>query len=222
VYLLDHPPAVTWDTDEPAPVTIDGRAHGDIDAGTPLDLGAIAHTTGVHRIEIADREITVELAARGPRAAIATIGYDLDTATVRPSAGPLTAGATWVITGAVCAPPDPPGPSGLTVRYRTPVDVIDADGRKRNLAPPPPAAWLAHVGLKPDGPWEIPGADRVVWVCVDGARKQVIAQQPVDVPITDDALDIADWYAGAHVVDRTGGGAAERWQRLQDALADEP
>jgi hypothetical protein len=196
VWLLDHPPRITCDLPEPAPVTVDDRAYGDIEPEQVLDLEVIAHRPGVHHVDIGEQRLTVELVSRGPRHGIGTLGFDGDPRRVLAGAQPVDAGT---------------------------LPRVDVDGIKRNLAPPPPAAWLEHVGLPADGPWEIPEPSRVAWLCVDApGRRFVVARTAVDVPVTDDVLDVVDWYADIdRIVDRSDGRARERWQRLLDALEDD-
>jgi hypothetical protein len=220
VWLLDHPPRISCDLPEPAPVSIDERAHGDIEPQRMLDLEAIAHRPGVHHVDVGEQRLTVELAARGRRDGFGSLGFDANPRRVLAGAQPVSASTSPHVIGAVVEPPGEPGELPLMVRYRCPVDVIDLDGTKRNLAPPPPAAWLRHVGLPADGPWEISDPSRVAWLCVDApGRRFVVARAPVDVPLTEDVLDIIDWYADVtQIVDRSDGRAHERWQRLLAAL----
>ena len=224
VWLLDHPPAIAADLPEPAPVSIDGAAHGDIEPDQMLELDSIAHRQGVHRVEVGEQQMTVELAAHGPRDGIGGLAFDADPR--RLHAGPRSTAdiADTRVSGPLVTPreDDDTVPQALIVRYRCTVDVIDTDGSTRNLGPPAPAAWLDHVGLPQDGPWEIPGADRVAWLCVDApGRKFVVAHQADDVPVTDDVLDVVEWYLDAEqLIDRSGGGAEARWQQLRHALEE--
>ena len=222
VWLLDHPPLVHAGVSEPAPVTLDGRAHGYIEPGHALELAAIAHQPGVHELTVGAQTVTVELAVHGPRTSTGSLAFDTDARRVHAGASPIDPGrpGPWIVGAALEPAPPATASRALIVRYRATVDVIELDGSVRKLAPPPQAAWLAHVDLPQDGPWAIPDADRVVWVCVDiPQRKLVVAHRAVDVPLTDAVLDCAEWYADARpVVDRTDGRAAERWQRLLDAL----
>ncbi|MGI8872843.1 MAG: hypothetical protein ACR2KP_00670 [Egibacteraceae bacterium] len=220
VWLLDHPPAIVADVPEPAPVTIDGTAHGDIETGRPLTLEQIASRPGIHQIDVGEQRLTVELAARGPRTGIGELGFDLDPRYVHAGAGPLRETDSASVIGPLTSPPPSPAAElPMIVRYRCDVDAIDSDGTVRALAPPPPTPWLEHVGLPADGPWPIPDPSRVVWLCVNAAAgKFVVAWQAFDVPTSDDVLDTVDWYADAmRIVDRSGGGATERWQRLLHA-----
>jgi hypothetical protein len=217
VWLLDHPPALVADVPEPAPVSIDDHAHGDIEPGRQLTLEQIAGHPGVHHIDVGEQCLTVELAARGARAGIGGLGFDLDPRRVHAGAGPLPRGESLRVTGPLTEPaPATPGELPLIVRYRCPVDVIDIDGTVRSLAAPTPAAWLEQVGLPADSPWPIPNPSRVVWLCVDAAAgKFVVARQAVDVPLNEDVLDTVEWYASARrIVDRSDGHGAERWRRL--------
>jgi hypothetical protein len=221
VWLVDHPPALLADLPERARVLVNGASHGAIEPDQSLSLDRIAHTPGVHTVEIGEQELVVELVERGGRRGIGSLAFDGDPRRI--VAGPRSAqtisGAK--ITGPLITPPaEDLQPAAIIVRYRCTVEVIDADGAVRNLGPPGPAAWLDHVGLSQDAPWEIPDAEGVAWVCVDApGRKFVVANQPVDVPATDDVLDVVEWYADAQrIVDRSGGGAQERWQRLLAAL----
>ena len=220
VWLADHPPQIIADLLEPAPVSVDGVAHGDLEAGRALGLQGIAGRPGVHHVDVGAQRVTVELAARGTREQIGSLAIDLDPLRVHAGARPLADAARYVI-GPVTLPPaaDPSTP-GLIVRYRCGVDIIDVDGTVRTLGPPPPAAWLEHVGLPQEGPWEIADAGRVAWLCVNAASgKVIVAQQAVDVEPTDDVLDVVEWYAqAARIVDRSDGNAPARWQRLLDAL----
>lgn len=223
VWLLDHPPQITADVPEPAPVTINGHARGDIDSGRPLTLDVIAGHPGVHRVEVGEQELTVELVARGKRDGVGTLGFDADPRRVHAGAQPLRANVGQRIIGPLVLPtPVDAAPASLIVRYRATVDVIDDDGSVRSLGPPTPAAWLDHVGLPQDGPWEIPDADHAVWLCVDvPARKFVVAHRPVDVPLTDDVLGVVEWFADAQrIIDRSDGHATRRWQRLLTAIED--
>jgi hypothetical protein len=224
VWLLDHPPAVICDLPEPAPVSIDDRAHGDLEPGERLALDAIAHAAGVHHVDVGEQRLTVELVDHGPRVGTGSLGVDGDPRRVFAGARRLDGARGARITGAIVDPPQPTSELPLMVRYRSPVDVIDVDGTTRNLAPPTPAAWLDHVGLPQDGPWAIEHPARVAWVCVDvPGRRFIVARTAVDVPVTDDVLDVVDWYGpGVQIVDRSDGRAAERWQRLVAALEAEP
>jgi len=221
VWLLDHPPNITADLPEPVPVTLDGISYGEIEPQQVIALDRIAHQPGMHSIEIGEQELTIELAARGQRAGVGSLAFDLDERRVY--AGPTSEGAAADRSAAgplISPPPACEAARSLIVRYRSTVDVIDIDGTVRNLAPPVPAAWLNHVGLPEDGPWEIPEADQVVWVCVDiPGRKFVIAHQAADVPVTDDVLSIVEWHADTQrIVDRSDGRAEQRWQRLTAAV----
>jgi hypothetical protein len=221
VWLLDHPPAIAADLPEPAPVTIDGDAHGDIEPGQILTLDRIAQRPGVHHVEVGEQELVIELAERGSRTGIGSLAFDGDPRRLSAGPGPAERIAATRICGPLIYPPPGRDPaSGVIVRYRCTVDIIDTDGTVRNLGPPPPAAWLDHVGLPQDGPWEIADAYRVVWLCVDApGRKFIVAHQAVDVPVNDDVLAIVDWYADAQrVIDRSDGTGAERWRRLVSAL----
>ncbi|MGI8729299.1 MAG: hypothetical protein ACR2LK_04815 [Solirubrobacteraceae bacterium] len=222
VWLVDHPPLIVADVPEPAPVSIDGAAHGDLESDRPLHLDVIAHAPGVHHVDVGEQRVTIELAARGPRDGAGSLAVDLDPRRVHAGAAPAT-GMARSVSGPLTSPlAAESGEPGLIVRYRSPVDVIDTDGTIRALGPPAPAAWLEHVGLPQTGPWEIPEPSRVAWLCVDSARgKTVIAREAVDVPVTDDVLAVVDWYAAAQVVDRSDGHAAKRWQRLLDALDED-
>jgi hypothetical protein len=220
VWLLDHPPAIAADLPEPAPVTVDGAAHGDIEPGGQVTLEPIAHVRGTHRIDVGEQKLVVELADCGRREGIGSLAFDADPRRIH---GGVTARDTidgTAVCGPQVTPLTPPPSRSLIVRYRCTVDVIDIDGTRRSLGPPAPAAWLEHVGLPQDGPWEIPGADRVAWLCVDVPGRQfIVAHQAVDVPVTDDVMDVVEWYSSAtQIVDRTGGGADVRWQRLRRAL----
>ena len=220
VWLLDHPPQIVADLPEPAVVSIDDVAHGDLESDRPLSLESIAHDAGIHHVDVGEQRLTVELAARGFRVGIGSLVVDLDP---RRMLGAAASGdMTRCVSGPLMSPlADDSGEPGLIVRYRSPVDVIDADGSVRALGPPAPAAWLEHVGLPQIGPWEIPDPGRVAWLCVDAAgTKTVIARRPVDVPLTDEVLDIAEWYERAQVIDRSDGRGAQRWKRLQDALME--
>ena len=223
VWLLDHPPQITADVPEPAPVSIDGAAHGDIEPDQTLTLEKIAHQEGVHHVEIGEQTLTIELAGGGPQDATGSLAFDLHPQRV--NAGPTAAGAQAQphLAGPLLTPAPADGrPRALIVRYRANVDVIDVDGSVRSLGPPTPAAWLDHVGLPQDGPWEIPAADRVVWLCVDvPGRRFIVAHQAVDVPLTDEVLSVVEWHADAQqIVDRSDGRAAERWERLTAALEE--
>jgi hypothetical protein len=224
VWLLDHPPSIVCDLPEPAPVTIDDVAHGYIDPGERLMLEAIAHKPGVHHIDVGEQRLTVELAEHGPRDRIGTIGFDADPRRVFAGARQLDEASSNRVIGAVIDPPAAATELPLMVRYRCPVDVIDVDGTKRNLAPPTPAAWLDHVGLPQNGPWEIEQPSKAAWLCVDApGRRFVVACIPVDVPVTDDVLDVVDWYGTeVRIVDRSDGHAVESRQRLVAALDDDP
>lgn len=221
VWLLDHPPAISADLPEPAAVSIDGAAHGEIEPDQTLTLERIAHRPGVHRIEVGEQEIVVELAVRGPRAGIGSLAMDADPRRIFAGPGSIDRVEDTAVCGPLVTPAaaEPP-PAALIVRYRCSVDVIYTDGCVRTLGPPTPAAWLIHVGLPPDGPWEIPDADRIAWLCVDApGRKFIVAHQAIDVPISDDVLDVVEWHAEAQrIVDRSDGRAPERWQRLVHAL----
>jgi hypothetical protein len=220
VWLLDHPPQIVADLPEPAPVSIDDIAHGDLESGRALTLETIAHRSGVHHIDVGEQRLTVELAARGPRDGTGTLGVDLDPRRVYAGARPLADVARCVIGPLTLPAPADTSEPGLIVRYRSAVDIIDVDGTVRALGPPAPAAWLDHVGLPQNGPWEIPDPSRVVWLCVNAASgKFIVAQRPFDVPLTDDVLDVVEWYADSQqLVDRTDGRATDRWRRLLTAL----
>ncbi len=222
VWLLGHPPQITADVPEPAPVTIDGQAHGDIETGRPLTLEHIADQPGMHRIEIGEQDIVVELAERGARDDVGGIGFDLDPRRVHAGAHALAADQQPALSGPLSRPTPAPGPLPMIVRYRATVDIIEVDGTVRRQAPPAPAAWVEQAELPLDGPWEIADPERVVWVCVNApTAKFVVSHRPADVPVNDDVLDVVDWFSNAHrVIDRSGGGAVERWQRLLDALAE--
>jgi hypothetical protein len=222
VWLLDHPPTIEADVPEPAPVSIDGSAHGDIEPEATLTLAGIAHSEGMHRVEVGEQELKVELTSRGPRTGIGSLAFDANARRVHAGPSLTNAIAGPSISGPLVSPAVGIPAWPLVVRYHCTVDVIYADGEVRKLGPPSAAAWLDHVGLPQDGPWEIPGADNVVWLCVDApGRKSVVARQAVDVPIDDDVLDVVEWYVDAgRPIDRTGGGAEERWQRLLRALED--
>jgi hypothetical protein len=221
VWLADHPPQIIADLPEPAPVSIDGVAHGDLEAGRALDLQVIAGRPGVHQVDVGGQRVTVELAARGTREQTGSLAIDLDPCRVHAGARPLADPARCVIGPLTLPSAADPGTPGLIVRYRCSVDVIDVDGSVRTLGPPPPAAWLEHVGLPQEGPWEIADGGRVAWLCVNAASgKVIVAHQAADVAPTDDVLDVVEWYAQAtRIVDRSDGNAPARWQRLLDALA---
>lgn len=223
VWLLDHPPHLSADLSEPAPVTVDGAAHGDIEPGQILALDSIGHHVGVHRLEVGEQGLTVEIAARGDRDGVGSLGFDAHPRRMHTGPTVLVGDTGPRIIGPLTLPaPDSPPPRSLIVRYRCPVDVIDTDGSVRTLGPPTPATWLDHVGLPQDGPWEIPDFGRVVWACVDApGRKFIVAHQAVDVPLSDDVLDIVEWHADAQrIIDRTDGQADGRWQRLVAALEE--
>jgi hypothetical protein len=222
VWLLDHPPLISSQLPEPAPVTIDERAHGYVEPGNMITLETIAHRSGVHHINIGHQRLCVELVDRGPRQGLGGLAFDADPRRVFAGAKPA-ADAAVRVRGALVEPPAPVGELPLIVRYRNMVDVIDVDGAKRSLGPPPPAAWLDHVGLPADGPWEIPDPSRAAWVCVDApGRRIVVARAAVDVPLTDDVADAVDWYGpDVRIIDRSGGGGADRWRRLVTALEAE-
>jgi hypothetical protein len=222
VWLVDHPPLITSELSEPAPVAIDEHAHGDAEPGNTITLETIAHKPGVHHVDIGGDRLCVELVDHGPRQGLGELAVDADPRRV--FAGPKpTAVATIRVRGALVEPPAPVGELPLIVRYRNMVDIIDVDGAKRSLGPPPPAAWLDHVGLPADGPWEIPDPSRAAWVCVDApGRRFVVARAAIDVPLTDDVADVVDWYGpDVRIIDRSGGGAADRWRRLGAALEAE-
>jgi hypothetical protein len=200
-----------------------GTDRGYAEPGRPVDLTEIAHTPGVHTIFLADRDFTVELVERGPRSGIGSLS--VDTHPLRVHHGPRrdVAADAPTVTGARVRPAREPWEPPLIVRYRAQVDVIDADGTVRTLAPPTATApWLGHVGLSPGGAWEIPDPSEAVWICVDAAAGRfVVCRRPDDVPLTDDVLDVADLYETATVIDRTAGGAPDRWRRLTAAVQAE-
>jgi hypothetical protein len=219
-WLLDYPPDITADLPEPAPVSVSDRAYGDLEPGGELQLDMVAHAPGLHHVVIGDQQLTIELASRGQRdgigsLAIAACAPQLHSG-VQPAAnitGPFFSGAfSDGVPIKLHAP--------LLVRYRATVEIIDSNGSTRTLGPPAPAAWLAHVGLGAPEAWEIPNHDRVVWVCVNADKGRfVIAHQPIDVPLTDEVLDAAEWYRDAQtIVDHTDGGALQRWSRIVGAL----
>lgn len=221
VWLLDHPPVLRADLPEPAPVTIDDQARGDLEPDEPLPLDDIAHAPGVHRIYVGDLHADVEMAERGPRDGIGSLAVSLHPRRAHRGPAPVDPDDPVTVSGALVAGADTAGwRPPLIVRYRADIDVIDRDGTVRSLAPPAPAAWRAHVGLPEGDSWEINSPQNIAWVCVHApGREQVIAVSAVDVPLTDAVLDIAEDFEHVQtVVDRTDGRARQRWQRLLDAL----
>jgi hypothetical protein len=219
-WLLDYPPDITADLSEPAPVSISDRAYGDLEPGGKLQLDMIAHAPGLHHIVIGDQQLAIELASRGQRDGIGSLAIAASApqthSGVQPAAditGPFFSGAFGD-----GVPMEFHAP--LLVRYRATVEIIDSDGSTRALGPPAPAAWLAHVDLSAPEAWEIPNPDLVVWVCVNADKGRfVIAHQAIDVPLTDEVLDAAEWYRDAQtIVDHTDGGAFQRWSRIVGAL----
>lgn len=221
VWMLDHPPVLRADLPEPASVEIDGHARGDLEPDQPLALDDIAHEPGVHRIDVGDLHADIELADRGLRSGIGSLAVSLNPRRAHRGPAPADPADPVTVTGALVSGADTCGwQPPLLVRYRAVVDVIDRAGTVRQLAPPAPAAWRSHVGLPHGDTWEIEHPQSIAWLCVHvPGREQVIAVAAIDVPLSDDVLDVADDFSHVHrVVDRTDGHADERWQRLLDAL----
>lgn len=225
VWLLDHPPTLTCDLGEPAPVAVDGSDRGYTEPGVPFGLGEIAHAPGTHIVMVADRELTVELAEHGTRDGTGGLAIDTDPRRIHHGPRVDVPADTSRICGALVAPETArvPWQPPLIVRYRAQVDIIDADGTVRALAPPAAAApWLSHVGLTPGDAWEIPSPAEAVWICVDAAAGRfVVCLRAADVPVTDAVLDVIDIHQDARIVDRSDGAAAGRWARLIAALESE-
>lgn len=228
VWLIDHPPHLAGDLDEPAAVDAVGpdgqrRQLGELLPDEPFALEAIAAQVGTHLIEVADQRFEIEIADRGlregagalahyPRAPqLATAGaVDLDAAAAY---GPPTLA---VCGAAVDGAGDPSWCAPLTVRTQAPVHAIRRDGTVSVHAPGVAPHWARQAGLPPGGPWPIPNGDRVVWLCVQSrAHRRVLALRDEPVPPTDAVLDLADRFADAPVIDRSDtGNAAAHWQAL--------
>jgi hypothetical protein len=219
-WMIDHPPSVRADLPEPAPVSIDGLSHGDLEPYDSLSLGSIAALAGTHDITIGDEAIVIEIASCGPREGIASLAISAAVPQLHSGVQPITELPGARICGATSEGLSQPFVPPLLVRYRATVEVIDADGTTRTLAPPSPAAWLAHVGLGAPSAWEIPNPEQVVWLCVNADRgKLVVAHAAIDVPLTEAVLDTVEWYHDyRRLIDRTDGRADQRWARLVNAL----
>ena len=98
--------------------------------------------------------------------------------------------------------------------FNATVHVIYKDGSVRAYAPPEPPVWLTQVGLgHAVTRWEIGDGRDAVWLCIaSDPYPRVLARLPVDVPTTDEVLDLVDWFAGNPVIGDEDAG--RRWQRL--------
>jgi hypothetical protein len=236
-WLVDHPPALRSNLPEPALLRIDEREHGDLDPGEIRTLATIAPIPGTRRLDVGDVwEFELELAERGRREQIGTLRWDLGHPTLarhgaQDGTGPL-AGVGPTICGPLVdgTPLDwrPP----LLVRAQATVHTLHADGSVRVHAPLSAPAWARAARLMaaaPRGPssepWEIPDDGTIVWMCIEHPRHpRAIAVRDLPLSPTDDVLDVADQFAAAAVVARTGvneTGATERWQALVAAATEE-
>jgi hypothetical protein len=219
-WLLDYPPDITADLPESAPVSVSDLAYGDLEPGGKLRLDMIAHAPGLHHIVIGDQQLTIELASRGQRDGIGSLAIAARAPQIHSGVQPATDVTGPFFSGAFSDGVPIEFVAPLLVRYRATVEIIDSNGSTRTLGPPAPAAWLAHIGLNTPAAWEIPNPDRVVWVCVNADKGRfVIAHQAIDVPLTDEVLDAAEWYRDAQmIVDHTDGRGLQRWSRIVGAL----
>lgn len=226
-WLVDHPPRVLCDVPEPAPVTVNGRDFGYLDPGEPLTLDMLRGRAGTHVVEVADvYRLELELRDRGLRDGIGSLArYPDDPRLQRAGAiadaraadaeGARVAGAA--ITGA----PAPEWQEPLLVSFNATVHVIYRDGSVRPCAPSEPPMWLSQVGLAhASDRWEIPDGRDAAWLCVASDRHpRVVPREPVNVPLTDEALHIADWFADAQVIGDDQD--QQRWSRLVAAAQRE-
>jgi hypothetical protein len=167
-------------------------------------------------VSIADQKVSIDLVDRGPRVGIGTLSWAA-TATqhysgAQPregSEGPSVCGARVTSLLAQAAPP-------TVVRYRCPVHVITLDGEVMTFAPPPQPAWHKHVGLPEGGAWEVPGGDRIAWLCVEQrSGRFVVCKSSEKITLSEDVLDLVEDFVDAErVVDHSGGGAEASWRTL--------
>ncbi len=220
VWLFEHPPALVCDLPEPSPVTVDGVSHGDIERDQQLSLEQIAGKPGVHQIVVGEQEINIELVEHGPEDGVGGLGFVVDDHLLHAGVRAVDETNIQRICGPLVHPETTAASTSIIVRYRCAVDVITVDGNVQNLGPPQPAAWHTHVGLPDAGPWEVPDADRVAWLCVEAqSGRFVVSHRAVDVPVTDEVLDLVeDFVDVTRIVDRSDGRAPERWDRLLSAL----
>jgi hypothetical protein len=234
-WLIDHPPALVGDLGEPVPVDLvegDGqhRQLGELVPEEPFALDVIAAREGMHTIEVAGQTFQVELAARGLRDGVGALAHypreprlafagAVDAHTAAPYGPP--AGA--VCGAAVDGIGDPRWGPPVTVRAQALVYAIHRDGAVTPHNQGPAPYWARQAGLPPGGPWPIPDADTVVWVCVQSrSYPRVLAVRDAPVPLTDDVLDLTERFADAPVIDRGGGeGALARWRQIVDAAREE-
>ena len=230
-FLAGHPPAVDGDWEEPVTITLTGpesrdRQIGYLEPGEPRTL----HETGgvgSWAIIVGDEyELTFESVARGLREGVGALRHAPSHPALRLAgacavdpafgdAGPTICGA--VIEGDRPEPWRPP----LTVRANATVRVIYRDGTVRACAPHQQPAWSRQIGLPAGEPWEIPDGADAVWLCVDSrSHPRVVAVADAQVVDTDEALDVADRFADALVIDRDGLGAAVRWAKLVKLARD--
>lgn len=232
-WLVDHPPALRSNLPEPALLRIDGREHGDLDPGEVRYLDAIAAIPATRRIDVGDVwEQEIELAERGLRENIGVLHWDLGHPSLarhgaQDGSHSLATGELTVC-GAAVDGTDIDWRPPLLIRAQATVHTIHVDGSVRVHAPPAAPAWARAAGLLPDAPsrgdgepWEIVDDGTIVWMCIEHPRHpRTIAVRACSVPDTDAALDVADQFADAIVVDRDGGDADMRWAALV-ALAEE-
>jgi hypothetical protein len=219
-WLVDYPPRVHCDLPEPAPVMIDDVDHGYMEPGEALTLGVLAGDSGTHRVEVAGLyELEFELRESGSRDGIGTVGrYPQDPRLLR--AGPMSAKDAGEFTGAriagacIAGGPELRWRPPLMVTFSSTVHVIYRDGRVRACSPPNPPVWLTQVGLdRAVNRWEIPDGADAVWLCVaSDSHPRVLARLEIDIPVTNEALDLVDWFAERQVVGDDA--TRRRWRRL--------
>jgi hypothetical protein len=219
-WLSGHSPSVRSALPEAAPVSIDDHSYGDLEPGQELRLDDVLTGLGPHVVCVADQEVSVELVDRGPRNGIGALNWVATTAHQYSGAQSREDGGGPSVCGALVTPLPAPAAPPIVVRYRCPVHVITLDGEVRTFAPPAQPAWHRHVGLPEDGAWEVPGGDRIAWLCVEHRSGPfVVCKSSARIKTSDEVLDLVEDFAEVgRVVDHSGGGAEERWKELLGEL----
>jgi len=234
VWLIDHPPLLRSRLEDP--VVVEARSSdnawrelGELEPDEPFSLAALAHRPGTHTVAVGGHEFVFELAQSGLRAGVGELAHrPRDLHLMR--AGAVSQGDAErygdprpaVCGAAVDGAGDPAWQSPLTLRAQAIVHVLYSDGRVGVASPRPQPQWARQAQLPAHGSWPIPDGEQAVWLCVQSrTHPRVIALRAETVRLTDEVLDIAQWFGGAFadapIIDRSGGGAEARWRELVDA-----
>jgi hypothetical protein len=205
-YLAAYAPMlVAGAIEAPLTVAVDGEPVGELGPYDQLELGELG--LGEHTVDTDVVRFAFELAARGVRAGIGELRWDLGdpplyrNGATSPSRGGRDGVGPWVRGAILEGVERPTAPRPLLLRTNALVFVLYRDGSVQACSRSQPHGWQRQVGLdRPGLVWAVPDGEHAEWVAVSGAAPRMLRVGIGAVEMSEAITDVVSRYTKAPVL----------------------